>query len=358
MAVHIIGGGIAGVMASLRLAEIQAKAPQPSQVHLYDKETNLFAFASSKNAGIARSYEADPALSFLLKKSLSTYLEQEEYEGLIDFCGLHIDPLEVDYYEAECKEQGLISRSTPLEIGANLLEGRLVGKNGVIDLTKLTELLEAKLNASTVEVHVNHELQEISEANKHIQQIRFRDRVPISLNPHDLLINAAGSWAKQLLEKNHLESPPLKPHKRHLFKTKNPWGRIFPVVWRERHNFYWLSRRDHLLLTHGDELIVEPDDYARDEKELNRFKTAALAHLPTTKVPDLIDWHACLRTFSLDRRPIIGFDPNIQNLFWVAALGGRGMSMCWALGDIIEAEISRGGPANQIENAFSPSRFY
>src|SRR5215468_9635320 len=43
---------------------------------------------------------------------------------------------------------------------------------------------------------------------------------------------------------------------------------------------------------------------------------------------------ACLRTFAPDRRPIVGFDPQLPGLFHVSGLGGFGMMTSAAIGEL------------------------
>ena len=50
---------------------------------------------------------------------------------------------------------------------------------------------------------------------------------------------------------------------------------------------------------------------------------------------------ACLRTFAPDRLPVIGPDPRVRGLYWVAGLGGAGMTIGVAAGEMVSALISR-----------------
>ena len=57
----------------------------------------------------------------------------------------------------------------------------------------------------------------------------------------------------------------------------------------------------------------------------------------------------------------LGFDPNIYNLFWVAGLGGRGVSMSFVLMDLIYTIFTenkkRNNNENDVKNPFTASRF-
>jgi glycine/D-amino acid oxidase-like deaminating enzyme len=50
---------------------------------------------------------------------------------------------------------------------------------------------------------------------------------------------------------------------------------------------------------------------------------------------------ACLRTFTPDRRPVIGWDRRIPWLYWVAGLGGHGATSCAAVGQMAAVDIAR-----------------
>jgi glycine/D-amino acid oxidase-like deaminating enzyme len=65
---------------------------------------------------------------------------------------------------------------------------------------------------------------------------------------------------------------------------------------------------------------------------------------------------ACLRTFTPDRVPVIGWDPEIKGLFHVSGLGGFGVTTSLAIGDIASALIC-GGAVDWIEaGTFSARR--
>jgi len=64
---------------------------------------------------------------------------------------------------------------------------------------------------------------------------------------------------------------------------------------------------------------------------------------------------AGFRTLSPDSRFVIGWDPVLEGFFWVAGLGGHGVTTSAAVGDLA-AEILLGGPGHKSD-AFAPERF-
>ena len=65
---------------------------------------------------------------------------------------------------------------------------------------------------------------------------------------------------------------------------------------------------------------------------------------------------ACLRTFAVDRRPLIGHDPQVPGLFHVSGLGGFGMMCSAAIGELA-ATLLAGKPVDWIDPAIvAPAR--
>ncbi len=63
---------------------------------------------------------------------------------------------------------------------------------------------------------------------------------------------------------------------------------------------------------------------------------------------------SCFRTKTPDDRFVIGWDPQLEGLFWVAGLGGHGMGCSWQIGRLAAAIFRRQQPAAA---AFDPLRF-
>ena len=64
---------------------------------------------------------------------------------------------------------------------------------------------------------------------------------------------------------------------------------------------------------------------------------------------------AAIRTVTEDDTPVVGMDPRVPGLFWVAALGGHGMSLSLGLGDLAASMIGgdlTGDP--DLEAALAP----
>jgi len=64
---------------------------------------------------------------------------------------------------------------------------------------------------------------------------------------------------------------------------------------------------------------------------------------------------AGLRTLTPDGRFVIGWDPQVENFFWVAGLGGHGMTTSAAVGELA-AKLLMAGPTDDA-GPFRPGRF-
>jgi glycine/D-amino acid oxidase-like deaminating enzyme len=60
-------------------------------------------------------------------------------------------------------------------------------------------------------------------------------------------------------------------------------------------------------------------------------------YFPALAQPGVVRGWTGLRTFSPDRRPVLGPDPDLQGLWWAAGLGGAGLSSCIGVGEALSA---------------------
>jgi glycine/D-amino acid oxidase-like deaminating enzyme len=64
---------------------------------------------------------------------------------------------------------------------------------------------------------------------------------------------------------------------------------------------------------------------------------------------------AGFRTLTPDGLFIIGWDPRVKGFFWVAGLGGHGMTTSYAVGGLAARLIV--GDKSELAEVFSPQRF-
>jgi glycine/D-amino acid oxidase-like deaminating enzyme len=352
---YIIGGGIAGIVSGISAAELGYK------VTLFEQQSIPFSYASSKNAAIFRTYESHPGLSILVKNSYPLVKKWEEETGtsIIRETGLFIRPLEVDYSEIGATPSLQSTEFTLATPNKQQLQGRLLKNNGVINLHSYLSHFFSLFKAAGG-IYQNNMVENLNMRRERITGIQIANNENIKVNDEDLVLLAAGSWLSQSLLTSQLPfSPGLIAHKRHLFlvEADEEWKSL-PVVWDELQEFYFRPDERGLLITHGDENPVASDDYTVDELAEIEFRNAAQDAFPGLAKARIKESRACLRTFTMDRLPVCGFDPEIINLFWQGGWGGRGISIAPSMIDYTISILSQKNISKDPDqNQFSPHRF-
>lgn len=173
----------------------------------------------------------------------------------------------------------------------------------------------------------------------------------------EVIVNAGGAWAGMIGELAGAVKVPLRPCRRHLFVTAPlPWvDPTWPFVWDVTHNVYFRPDSGGLLLCPCDQDEVAPGIPPTDD-----LVQALLAEKVKRYLPGIYDvaikrsW-AGLRTLSGDGRFVIGWDPKVQGFFWVAGLGGHGVTTSSSVG-ALAASLILDRNASEPEE-FSPKRF-
>lgn len=367
--IYVIGAGIAGLTAALELAK------NKNQVIVFEKEDDLFLYASGRNAGILRSYEAHPVLSKIAKRSAVRYLMLDKQYTILKKIGLLIRPHEYDYYSFE-KDQ---TQWPWTELKPTLKEfqlapgfrfqGEFIKANGVINLPKLLSVLLKMMHAKNIKIVNRARLINVSFQNERISHLNmeFSASTPniekIRVEKKDTVIISNGSWAADKSIFPDLKIPKTIPHKRHLyFLVPTKESRLIndiPIVWDETTDSYFRSEKDGILATHADQEPASWDDYNINESQLDIFNEYFINTFPWFRDWEVTQARACLRTFTLDNLPIVGFHPDVKNLFWNVGWGGRGMSLSMGIGEYLSLLFDRGYVKGETEmdNPFSPARF-
>jgi glycine/D-amino acid oxidase-like deaminating enzyme len=168
---------------------------------------------------------------------------------------------------------------------------------------------------------------------------------------------AAGGWAGKLGRRAGSRVA-MRPTRRHLLVTEpdptvDPRG---PILWSEPDAFYARPESGGLLVSACDETEVDPDRCSTDEavRELVAAKTTLL--LPRFSQAGAASFWAGLRTFAHDHDFLIGPDPGVSGLFWVAALGGHGMSTSVGVGRLAADLLLERGPVDPVASLVSAAR--
>jgi glycine/D-amino acid oxidase-like deaminating enzyme len=172
-----------------------------------------------------------------------------------------------------------------------------------------------------------------------------------------VLINASGAWANQLGEMAGAARLPLQPYRRHLFVSPPlPWvDASWPFVWDVSHDLYFRPEGEGLLLCACDQTELPPGDPPVDASVQEVLADKIQHFIPALSSVSISKRWAGFRTISRDGRFVIGWDPEVTGLFWVAGLGGHGVTTSSAVGNLA-AKLIVDGIGSKAE-AFAPDRF-
>jgi D-arginine dehydrogenase len=173
----------------------------------------------------------------------------------------------------------------------------------------------------------------------------------------NVVVNASGAWANIIAEMAGAPALPLRPCRRHLFVSPPiAWvDPTWPFVWDVTHDIYFRPEGEGLLLCACDQTELEPGDPPVEESVKELLAEKIERYMPGLAEVSINKGWAGFRTLTPDGRFVIGWDPKVENFFWVAGLGGHGMTTSAAVGELA-AELLLGGP-DKKSPPFSPERF-
>lgn len=181
-----------------------------------------------------------------------------------------------------------------------------------------------------------------------------------------IVVNAAGAWADKIGELAGAKSIGLIPKRRTAAMINSPAGNNLdkvPAMDFMGCNNYIKPEKYQLMVSPGDEKPVAAQDIQPDD-----FDIAVLVDwLESTtqiNVSKINHQWAGLRCFVNDGKPVVGFDSEVENLFWLAGQGGYGIMMAPALAvATLELVTNRRLPLDFLDSgitalSFSPGRLF
>ena len=150
---------------------------------------------------------------------------------------------------------------------------------------------------------------------------------------------------------------PMRPCRRHLFVSPPiDWvDPTWPFVWDVAHDIYFRPEGEGLLLCACDQTELPPGDPPIEESVKELLAEKIERFMPALSGVSISRGWAGFRTLTPDGRFVIGRDPKIKNFFWVAGLGGHGMTTSSAVGELA-ADLLLGAPETRSA-PFAPDRF-
>ncbi len=171
------------------------------------------------------------------------------------------------------------------------------------------------------------------------------------------LINAAGAWADDLARLAGAKPLGIKPYRRTVVQLRvAPQApEDLPLVIDIKGGFYFKSENGRLWLSPHDENASEPCDAAADEMDvalaIDRFQSVADWRIEAVERR----W-AGLRSFSPDRLPVYGADPELDGFFWFAGQGGFGIQTSPAAARLA-AQLALEQGRDAMTKAIDPARY-
>ncbi len=157
----------------------------------------------------------------------------------------------------------------------------------------------------------------------------------------DVIVNAAGAWADEVAELAGAQKIELEPRRRTAVLTDAPQGVTpdkWPFIVDVEEQFYIKPDAGLLLFSPADETLVAPCDAQPEDLDV-AIAVDRLQCETTLEVRRIRRKWAGLRSFVLDRSPVIGYDRLQPGFFWMAALGGYGIQTAPALSALASALV-------------------
>jgi D-arginine dehydrogenase len=181
----------------------------------------------------------------------------------------------------------------------------------------------------------------------------------------DIIINAAGAWADVVGGLAGAQPVGLVPKRRTAFTFDAPPGLdlvSMPMVIDFDESWYVKPEVGQFLGSLADETPSPPCDAQPEEIDVatavERIETAT-----TLSIKRIKNKWAGLRSFVADKNLVVGYDPEVEGLFWLAGQGGYGIQTGEAAGRLAASlALGKGMPDDVAslgvkESALSPARF-
>lgn len=368
--VVIIGGGIAGVALASRLAAA-------NQVVLLEREQGLGYHATGRSAaewslvhaeGLTRSmtaasggfFNAPPPgfsdLPLLRRRGNVVYARPGEAHALADLLD-HARVFQSDIVEISPRDAA--GRAPFLDPSA--LEAAFWDpQNGEIEVDALMTACRRAAAAAGAAFQTGVEFLGAEHRRGCWAVSASGNRIEA-----DVLVIAAGPWSDEVARLCGATPLGLEAKRRTAVTFDPPAGldvRGLPSADDAANGFYIKPEAGRLMACPGDATPSAPCD-ARPE-EIDVATAAWMAgEVMGREVRRLAASWAGLRTYAPDNQPVAGWDSNIEDLFWLAGLGGGGLMTAPALSAAAAGILESGKAPDDLARdgitaaALSPARF-
>lgn len=157
-----------------------------------------------------------------------------------------------------------------------------------------------------------------------------------------ILVNAAGSWADEVARLAGVAPLGIEPKRRTIITFDVPAGTRLeglPFAKTVGDELYFAPESGRLFASPMDEVPSDPCDAQADEYEV-ALAAFRMEERTTVKVDRIHSRWAGLRTFTADKHPAVGFDPETEGFFWLAGQGGFGLQTSPAMAAVVSSLIT------------------
>jgi D-arginine dehydrogenase len=355
----IIGAGIAGLSAALHLAEEGVE-----DVLVLEAEPLVASQASATNAAIFQPLEESDSHVWLGARSRAL-LDARLGTSWLDAQGVALvsatsDALEELRYNArrfgvfhERWNAMAVHSRLPAVQGGEAHHAIFLPLAGIIDVHAVMGHLLRSAQRAGARVLTGRRVSGIEAAHGKVTGVVLEDGSQIRTAR---AIIAAGAWASVVgnTVEAALAFTPMRRHLVHLGGDAGlPWKH--PVVWRMDAPAYFRPESGGVLASPCDETPWQPGSPEQDPAALELLNERLTKLAPTLAQGHVIRSWACLRTMSEDRELVVGPDPRVEGLAWIAGLGGRGMTCGVAAGELLARTVL--GLPHAMARVLAPARF-
>lgn len=335
----IVGGGVAGLATAWQLAELGVRG-----VLLIEAEPLLGSHASARNAAIFLPLEESLSAVWLAARSRDL-LDARLGTGWLSAQGIslasaHEDTLDELRFAArrfgvfhERWGPSQIDSKLPLGYGGETRYALHLPLGGIMDVDQVLTSMRRWAIEAGARIIKGVRVQRIDVQKERAQGVLLEDGRRIE---GERVVLAAGAWAGQLGAEAGaaLELTPLRRHLVHLIGDNMPRWKS-PTVWRLDDPVYFRPEAGGVLASPCDEEPWTPGIPSTDPAQLESLASKLERFSPLLSNSRVHRTWACLRTMATDRELVVGEDPRVRGLFWMAGLGGRGMSCGAAAGELL-----------------------
>jgi glycine/D-amino acid oxidase-like deaminating enzyme len=370
----IIGAGVAGLSTALHLAQRGLK-----NIVVLDEDLKLGGHASGRNAGMIRQTVSDPFLAKLAVEGRRALGKAGKLGWRnLKFCSPGSlllakgqEVAELEKIRSVLQRKRVVTRwLSKKEAGRRVTlirdgdfeKALFCPSDALLDIGGLLRGFLKAIRRDGVSLYLGHGLRSVRKKNG--QFVIFAgDKVFRA----GVVVNASGAWAGLVSHKAEAAPVPLRAYRRHLYVSRSS-ARIkphWPFVWDLTHHFYFRP-------VSGRRLLLSPCDKVPFRLKLGSAKGVAESIDPKMRKELLAKLSrfsphfgflriekekAGLRTMTPDGRFVIGEDQKQKGFFWVAGLGGHGVTTCLSVGKLASSLILGKKTDFFLKKALSPGRF-